>query len=233
MSRARRKVRCGHPHRRRLSRRRLLAHCHAAKSTPLRRLRSTPIYRLLPQAVRGSIGEAEVRSSCGYCDRWRVGRVRRHLRCPRLSALGGSASRVQGDGQGSRSLGPGRRPLWYLRHALSGLWSAYGFTQRWACGPHSVGPRGKELRGLRSGMSGCEAVRSLLFGGGTLDVDHLTTAGRHFSVNGLRDAADECDHLVRWMLACIIHEGPDSTAKGRDRRRKGSRTSPPASGAGV
>ena len=51
MSRARRKVRCGHPHRRRLSRRRLLAHCHAAKSTPLRRLRSTPIYRLLPQAV--------------------------------------------------------------------------------------------------------------------------------------------------------------------------------------
>ena len=51
MSRARRKVRCGHPHRRRLSRRRLLAHCHAAKSTPLRRLRSTPIYRLLPQAA--------------------------------------------------------------------------------------------------------------------------------------------------------------------------------------
>ena len=42
MSRARRKVRCGHPHRRRLSRRRLLAHCHAVKSTPLRRLRSTP-----------------------------------------------------------------------------------------------------------------------------------------------------------------------------------------------
>ena len=37
MSRARRKVRCGHPHRRRLSRPRLLAHCHAAKSTPLRR----------------------------------------------------------------------------------------------------------------------------------------------------------------------------------------------------
>ncbi len=38
------------------------------------------------------------------------------------------------------------------------------------------------------------------------------------------------DHPV---LACIIHEGPDSTAKGRDRRRNGSRTSPPASGAGV
>ena len=56
MSRARRKVRCGHPHRRRLSRRRLLAHCHAAKSTPLRRLRSTPIYRLLPQAVRRYTG---------------------------------------------------------------------------------------------------------------------------------------------------------------------------------
>ena len=34
-------------------------------------------------------------------------------------------------------------------------------------------------------------------------------------------------------LACIIHEGPDSTAKGRDRRRNGSRTSSPASGAGV
>ena len=37
----------------------------------------------------------------------------------------------------------------------------------------------------------------------------------------------------RIALACIIHEGPDSTAKGRDRRRNGSRTSPPASGAGV
>ena len=35
------------------------------------------------------------------------------------------------------------------------------------------------------------------------------------------------------VLTCIIHEGPDSTAKGRDRRRNGSRTSPPASGAGV
>ena len=34
-------------------------------------------------------------------------------------------------------------------------------------------------------------------------------------------------------LTCIIHEGPDSTAKGRDRRRNGSRTSLPASGAGV
>ena len=38
---------------------------------------------------------------------------------------------------------------------------------------------------------------------------------------------------VRNILACIIHEGPDSTAKGRDRRRNGSRTSLPASGAGV
>ena len=35
----------------------------------------------------------------------------------------------------------------------------------------------------------------------------------------------------RITLTCIIHEGPDSTAKGRDRRRNGSRTSPPASGA--
>ena len=34
-------------------------------------------------------------------------------------------------------------------------------------------------------------------------------------------------------LACIIHENPDSTAKGRDRRRNGSRTSSSASGAGV
>ena len=36
-----------------------------------------------------------------------------------------------------------------------------------------------------------------------------------------------------FTLTCIIHEGPDSTAKGRDRRRNGSRTSLPASGAGV
>ena len=40
------------------------------------------------------------------------------------------------------------------------------------------------------------------------------------------------EYLVE-HLACIIHEGPDSTAKGRDRRRNGSRTSSPASGAGV
>ena len=38
---------------------------------------------------------------------------------------------------------------------------------------------------------------------------------------------------ARRSLTCIIHEGPDSTAKGRDRRRNGSRTSSPASGAGV
>ena len=55
-----------------------------------------------------------------------------------------------------------------------------------------------------------------------------------------RDAALKDETLIRKfcayrlnVLACIIHEGPDSTAKGRDRRRNGSRTSPPASGAGV
>ena len=66
------------------------------------------------------------------------------------------------------------------------------------------------MRGLRSGMSGCDAVRSLLFGGGTLEVDHLTTAGRHFSVNGLCDAVDECEHLVRWMFE-PYRDTPDVT----------------------
>ena len=74
----------------------------------------------------------------------------------------------------------------------------------------AIGPRGQELRGLRSRMSGCKAVRSLLFGGGTLEVDHLTTAGRHFSVNGLRDTADECEHLVRWMFQ-PYRDTPDVT----------------------
>ncbi len=83
----------------------------------------------------------------------------------------------------------------------------------------------------------------------TLDVDSAPTA---VWVEGM-DAFPDCESTV-WIeyfitadpgsssrgvgigfstLACIIHEGPDSTAKGRDRRRNGSRTSPPASGAGV
>ena len=77
-------------------------------------------------------------------------------------------------------------------------------------GPIAIGPRGQELRRLRSGMSGCDAVRSLLFGGGALEANHLTLAGRHFSANGLRDAADEREHLVRGMFE-PYRDTPDVT----------------------
>ena len=53
MSRARRKVRCGHPHRRPLSRRRFLAHRHAVESTTLRRLTSTHVDPDLPTFATG------------------------------------------------------------------------------------------------------------------------------------------------------------------------------------
>ena len=67
-------------------------------------------------------------------------------------------------------------------------------------GPVAIGPRGRELHTLRGCLSGCETVRSLLIEGGTLTSDHLVEAGRHFSVNGLLKAADEREHLVRWMF---------------------------------
>ena len=67
-------------------------------------------------------------------------------------------------------------------------------------GPVAIGPRGRELHTLRGCLSGCETVRSLLIEGGTLTPYHLVEAGRHFSVNGLLKAADEREHLVRWMF---------------------------------
>ncbi len=57
--------------------------------------------------------------------------------------------------------------------------------------------------------------------------------GQWFGVRTNSDGRVTRLELVDNRLTCIIHEGPDSTAKGRDRRRKGSRTSPPASGVGV
>ena len=73
-------------------------------------------------------------------------------------------------------------------------------------GPVAIGPRGRELHTLRGCLSGCETVRSLLIEGGTLTSDHLVEAGRHFSVNGLLKAADEREHLVRWMFGCFRHQ---------------------------
>lgn len=67
-------------------------------------------------------------------------------------------------------------------------------------GPVAIGRRGQELRKLRAGVSSCDPLRSLLIEGGTLTTDHLAEAGRHFSVNGLLDSADERDYLVRWMF---------------------------------
>ena len=66
--------------------------------------------------------------------------------------------------------------------------------------PVAIGPRGQNLRNLRATMTGCDAVRSLLLSGGTLTTDHLTDAGRHFSVNGLVDAREERERLIRWMF---------------------------------
>jgi hypothetical protein len=49
-------------------------------------------------------------------------------------------------------------------------------------------------------LEGCDAIRALLCHGGTLTVDHLKEAGRHFSVNGLRDAGEEREQLIQWMF---------------------------------
>ena len=63
--------------------------------------------------------------------------------------------------------------------------------------------------------------------------DRLGNAGVMAYVSGSAWTERAFADGMRKSLACIIHEGPDSTAKGRDRRRNGSRTSPPASAAGV
>ena len=64
-----------------------------------------------------------------------------------------------------------------------------------------------------------------------------THQARHYLSTAAERGAMAQEDLAKWAgratLTCIIHEGPDSTAKGRDRRRNGSRTSLPASGAGV
>ena len=77
-------------------------------------------------------------------------------------------------------------------------------------GPVAIGPLGKELHRHRANLSGCEAIASLLIDGGTLTRDHLVEAGCHFSVNGLREAADEREHLLRCMFE-PYHESPDVT----------------------
>ena len=66
--------------------------------------------------------------------------------------------------------------------------------------PVAIGPRGQNLGKLRATMTGCDTIRSLLLSGGTLTTDHLTDAGRHFSVNGLVDAREERERLIKWMF---------------------------------
>jgi hypothetical protein len=66
--------------------------------------------------------------------------------------------------------------------------------------PMAIGPRGQELQKLRASIAACDTIRSLLLEGGTLTIEHLASAGRHFSVNGLVGAREEREGLVRWMF---------------------------------
>ena len=71
--------------------------------------------------------------------------------------------------------------------------------------PVVITPRGQDLHKTRAPLERCEAIRSLLYDGGTLSVDHLRDAGRHFSVNGLRDAKEERERLTQWMFEPYEH----------------------------
>jgi len=64
----------------------------------------------------------------------------------------------------------------------------------------ALSPRGKSLFKIRSRLSGTDRIRQLLFDGGSLTIDELLVAGRHFSVNGLTNDAEECHALLDCMF---------------------------------
>ena len=69
MSGVRRQIRCRHPQRRPLSRRRSLAHCHAAQCTKLDRAGANPDPRLSPQAATAGPPTSPTTTPCANC--WR------------------------------------------------------------------------------------------------------------------------------------------------------------------
>ena len=76
--------------------------------------------------------------------------------------------------------------------------------------PVIITPRGRGLHKTRAPLEGCETIRTLVHEGGTLSVDHLRDAGRHFSVNGLRDEKEERERLIQWMFEAYERR-PDVT----------------------
>ena len=78
--------------------------------------------------------------------------------------------------------------------------------------PVGVGPRGQRLQSIRAGMPGCDKIRDLLLVGGTLTVGSLRPAGKHFSLNGLKDEPIECALLIQSMFE-PYPGGPEVTSK--------------------
>lgn len=67
-------------------------------------------------------------------------------------------------------------------------------------GPVAISPRGRQLCDVRSRMAGGARILDLILHGGTLSLADLSTAGRHFSVNGLTADRDECSLLIESMF---------------------------------
>jgi hypothetical protein len=66
--------------------------------------------------------------------------------------------------------------------------------------PVGLSPRGQQLYSIRTGLAGCNNIRDLLLDGGTLTAESLKSAGKHFSLNGLKNEPAECGLLVRSMF---------------------------------
>jgi hypothetical protein len=65
--------------------------------------------------------------------------------------------------------------------------------------PVRIPPRGRKLAVARAAL-GLDRIRDLLLEGGTLVREDVMAAGRHFSVNGLANASEECGLLVDAMF---------------------------------
>jgi hypothetical protein len=66
--------------------------------------------------------------------------------------------------------------------------------------PVGFGPRTQQLHSIREGLPGSDSIRLLLLEGGTLTAEMLRSAGRHFSLNGLRNEQAECSLLINSMF---------------------------------
>ena len=80
---------------------------------------------------------------------------------------------------------------------------SFGLLQEVATGsgaPVGFTPRSEGLYSIRERMPDCARLHSLILEGGTITVEELRSAGRHFSLNGLKNEPEECPFLIDALI---------------------------------